>query len=149
MLILLEYTGLSWLVELYFLMLVSVRLLMNVWKFGRTLGQTFLSPPSDTGEEHLLMSGCPTYFADTAWHDSSPVVTCAKLWPDWVIRIVIRTKNNFHKLMYLYDTVLQHVLVCCRWEVSHLTRHYHSPPPHRAETRPNLQCLCDCHGTFR
>ena len=64
-LILLEYTGLSWLVELYFLMLVSVRLLMNVWKFGRTLGQTFLSLPSDTGEEQLLMSGCPTYFADT------------------------------------------------------------------------------------
>ena len=65
-LILLEYTGLSWLVELYFLMLVSVRLLMNVWKFGRTLGQAFLRLPSDTGEEHLLMSGCPTYFADTA-----------------------------------------------------------------------------------
>ena len=28
---------------------------MNVWKFGRTLGQAFLSVPSDTGEEHLLM----------------------------------------------------------------------------------------------
>ena len=64
-LILLEYTELSWLVELYFLMLVSIRLLVNVWKFGRTFGQAFLSPPSDTGEEHLQMSGCPTYFADT------------------------------------------------------------------------------------
>ena len=46
-------------------MLVSIRLLMNVWKFGQTFGQTFLSLPSDTGEQHLLMSGCPTYFADT------------------------------------------------------------------------------------
>ena len=40
---------------------------MNVWKFGRTLGQAFLSLSSDTGEEHLLMSGCPTYFADTVF----------------------------------------------------------------------------------
>ena len=46
-------------------MLVSIWLLMNVWKFGQTFGQAFLSLPSDTGEEHLLMSGCPTYFADT------------------------------------------------------------------------------------
>ena len=59
-------------------MLVSVRLLMNVWKFGRTLGKAFLSLPSDTGEEHLLMSGCPTYFADTApWcNEVQPSLDC-------------------------------------------------------------------------
>ena len=26
-------------------------------------------------------------------HDNSVVVTCAKLWPDWIIRIIIKTKR--------------------------------------------------------
>ena len=34
-------------------------------------------------------------------HDSRVVVTCTSLWPDWIIRIIIRAKRSFTKF-YLW-----------------------------------------------
>ena len=43
-------------------------------------------------------------------HDSSAVVTCANLWPGWIIEIMIKSENNFHKI-----SIRGSLSTCTQW----------------------------------
>ena len=96
---------------------------------------------------YLLKNSCCSYLKNSepimsqfcTCHDSSAVMVCAKLWPDWTSRITIRIKRIFTRFQWWAREVL------VKWLPDHGLSWPHSswPPTCTKAT------TCHCHVTSK
>ena len=89
--------------------------------------QPFFSRPQCVNRcSSLMNNNDPIRSQFCTCHDSCAVMTCAKLWPDWINRIVINAKRLSQE--FSYD------LINPLWNVSEAQHHLNTS-----------QTACDCH----